>query len=649
MRSFALRQEDYVALDLSALNANQQAAVVWEEGPLLVLAGPGSGKTKVLTTRIARLIAESPDKRFRVLGLTFTTKAADEMRTRIDGMITDGRDRVQLATFHSFAADVLRQHGSHVGFKPDFVILNQTADRESVLLDAIRECAREGLDTEDADVKLLPFLDRLLDTCTGTEEVRQRVRDPDLANKAAALFAEYRHQLEKTNRLDFPCLIGKAIELLESKPAVARLLRSAYTRVCVDEFQDTNASQHRFLRAIVGATPPDLFVVADDDQIIYQWNGASPERLSELRHDYKMRVVQLPANYRCPPAVIGLANKLIQHNLSRSSDKQPLVAVKVDEKTDSVRVQRFEDVADEMAWVAADIAGRGVSAHAHCVVLARTKKVLESAAAALEAAGVRAALNVRKDEFESAPFRWLHSILRLANARGDREQLRRTCKAFYSIEGIDLRVEQVVASAAVTGGDLLRAWFEETLANALTDLSREFLVQLRTRIVSRLDFQAFIATSLDWFRQIQGDEERDQEALGDFTAEEAMWRELVQTIGDRLGEGLTLEAFLQEMDLAPKMPPSPPNATRCLTIHSSKGMEFAHVYLVGLVEDQLPSFQAVKKGPESRELQEERRNCFVAITRAQESLTMTYAERYSGWAKQPSRFLSEMGLLGGGK
>ncbi len=633
-----------MALDLSALNPNQQAAVVWDQGPLLVLAGPGSGKTKVLTTRIARLIAGSPEKRFRVLGLTFTTKAADEMRSRIDSMITDGRDRVQLATFHSFAADVLRQHGSHVGFKPDFVILNQTADRESVLLDAIQECGRQGVDTDDADVKLLPFLDRLLDTCTNSDEVRKRVRDPDLADKAAALFAEYRHQLEKSNRLDFPCLLGKAIELLESKPAVARLLRTAYPRVCVDEFQDTNYSQYRFLRSIVGDVPHDLFVVADDDQIMYQWNGADPERLSELRHDYKMSVVQLPANYRCPPAVIGLANKLIQHNISRSSDKQPLVAIKTDDHTDAVRLQRFEDTDDEMAWVAADVAGRGVKAHAHCVVLARTKKVLEAAAAALEAAGVTAALNVRKDEFESPPFRWLHSILRLANARGDREQLRRACKAFYSIEGLDLRVEQVVASAAVTGGDLLRAWFEETLVKDLSDLSREYLTALRTRIVSRLDFQAFVTMSLDWFRRLHADEGRDQEALGDVEAEESMWRELVQTIGDRLGEGLTLEAFLQEMDLSPKVPPPPPNAVRCLTIHSSKGMEFAHVYLVGLAEDQLPSFQAVKKGDDSRELQEERRNCFVAITRTQESLTMTYASTYGGWSRQPSRFLHEMGL-----
>jgi DNA helicase-2/ATP-dependent DNA helicase PcrA len=273
--------------------------------------------------------------------------------------------------------------------------------------------------------------------------------------------------------------------------------------------------------------------------------------------------------------------------------------------------------------------------------------LLERAVAALESAGVAAALNTRKDEFESAPFRWLHSVLRLANARGDREQVRRVCKAFYSIDGLDLRVEQVVASAAVTGGDLLRAWFDETLVKTtLSDLSREFLTQLRIRIVTRLDFLSFIQISLDWFRRLRTDDTRDPESLGDFETEDQMWRELVQSIGDRLGEGMTLEAFLQELDLSPKVPPPPPNATRCLTIHSSKGMEFEHVYVVGLVEDQLPSFQAVKKGPDSRELQEERRNCFVAITRAQESLTLTYARRYWGWTKEPSRFLFEMGLLG---
>jgi DNA helicase-2/ATP-dependent DNA helicase PcrA len=635
-----------LALELDALNPNQKAAVEWDGGPLLVLAGPGSGKTRVLTMRIARLIEQEPKKRFRVLGLTFTNKAADEMRERIDVMISEGRDRVQLATFHSFAADIVRQHGSHIGFRPDFVILNQTADREGVLLDAIRACAASGIDTDETDVKLLPFLDRLLDTCTHEDEVRARVRDPELADKAAALFTRYREELVQSNRLDFPCLISKAIELMESVPGVAKLVRTTYRHVCVDEFQDTNLSQYRFLRAIVGPKPNDLFVVADDDQIIYQWNGANPERLWELRQEFEMKVLQLPANYRCPPAVIDLANKLIRNNLSRSADKEALVAIKTEQAPTAVRIERFTSVDDELAWLAADIASRSASELGSCAVLGRNKKILEAAVSALESAGVKATLNSRKDEFETPPFRWLHATLRLANARGDKEQLRRVCKAFHAIEGIDMRVEQVVASAAVTGGDLLRAWFDEALVKDLSDVSREFLVQLRGRIVTRLDFLSFIDLALGWFEKMRGDASRAQDAFDEFETEVSAWRDVVRSIVERYGsDTLTLEALLQEMDLASKSPPPPPDAVRCLTIHSSKGMEFAHVYVVGLAEDQLPSFQAVKKGADSRELQEERRNCFVAITRAQESLTLTYAGAYWGWAKRPSRFLEEMGLL----
>ena len=634
-----------MSLDLSDLNPNQHTSVTWNSGPLLVLAGPGSGKTRVLTMRIARLIDASPDKRFRVLGLTFTTKAADEMRLRIDSLVSNGRERVHLSTFHSFAADVLRQHGSHVGYKPDFVILNQNADREAVLLDAIHACASKGVDVNDTDVKLLPFLDRLLDTCLHSDEVRNRVRDPELADKAAALFAQYREELERTNRIDFPCLLSKAIEILESRPAVAQLLRTTYTYVCVDEFQDTNASQFRFLRAIVGAKASDLFVVADDDQIIYQWNGASPERLEELRTSYEMAVLQLPANYRCPPTVIAAANRLIQHNISRSADKQPLVALKPAAGSDAIRVRRFDYLSDELEWVANDILLRGTTSHGKCVVLARTKKILEAAAAALESVGIVASLNVRKDEFESVPFRWLHSVLRLANARGDREQVRRVCKAFYSIDGVDVRVEQVVASAAVTGGDLLRSWFEETLVrNTLSETSRAYLPSLRASLVGRQNVLSFVALSIRWFHELRAQPEPasfDEE----FEAELAMWNELTKSIAERLDDDLTLEAFLHEMDLSPKIPQPPPNATRCLTIHGAKGMEFEHVYVIAMAEDQLPSFQAIKKGPTSRELQEERRNCFVAITRTLTSLTLTLARTYSGWQKAPSRFLAEMGVL----
>jgi DNA helicase II / ATP-dependent DNA helicase PcrA len=636
-----------VAIDLSTLNRNQRKAVDWNDGPMLVLAGPGSGKTRVLTIRIARLLDESPDERFRILALTFTDKAAREMRGRVDELLSEGRERALLTTFHSFAAEILRQHGSHVGLRPDFTILPQKADQEAVLADAIEELQGKGVDVDPSDVKLLPVIERLLSRCESVAEVAKRFGGTDL-DRLPALYGEYRNQLISDSRLDYGMLLCSAIELLEKKPAIARQFHIIYKHVCVDEFQDTNLSQYRLLRLLVPKQSPNVFVVADDDQIIYQWNGAAPERLEQLKSEYSMDVIQLPENYRCPPQVIELANLLIKNNLGRSAGKKPLVAIKKTAVPESVRVRGFASMAEELAWVAKDVAARPTKSRSGCVVLGRTRKLLQAAVSALEAQGVGATMALRKDDFESTPFRWLHAVLRLANARHDREQLRRVCETFFKIEGVDLRVRDVEADASSKGGDFLRAWI--AAANARKELesgTQEMLKVAGLALADRMDYFAFKKKALVWLDAMaEAANEQGSEAFADYEEEKAIWSDLERGVVERYGqEELSLSMLLHEFDLAPKLPPVPPNAVRCLTIHAAKGMEFDHVYLIGLAEDQLPSFEAKKKGPTSRELQEERRNCFVAITRAQSTLTMTYATEYFGWSKQPSRFLEEMGLL----
>ncbi|MCL2648568.1 MAG: ATP-dependent helicase [Phycisphaerales bacterium] len=634
-----------MTLNLDNLNENQRIAIGWNEGALLVLAGPGSGKTRVLTMRVARLLLDSPGSRFRVLGLTFTNKAASEMRTRVEEMIPDCRERVLLTTFHSFCAEILRQHGSHVGIRPDFTILNQDADREAVLTDAIAVVAKTDIDANNDDVRLLPSIDRLLSNCIAVNQVPRHVKDQEFARKLAALYAEYQRQLIANNRLDFSSLLLLTHRLLTARPAIAEQLRTVYPSVCVDEFQDTNLAQYQVLKAVVGDTPKDLFVVADDDQIIYQWNGASPDRLQALRTDFKMQVLQLPANYRCPAEVIVLANRLIRHNLDRAADKQPLYAIKQPASKTVVRIRHFNTLDSELQWIASDIRTAHLSEPSSCAILARTRKVLEAAVTKLQGAGVAASLTVRKAEFTSAPFRYLHAVLRLANSRTDRDQLRRLCKAFYEIEGIDLRVADVVASAPQFSGDYLRSWFESVKTRTAIDPSTQaFLDRGIQLLVERMDFLTLIQEAFTWFdaknTQLDG---RNEEGFTDFNDEKTIWKELQARTFDKYGrEDLTLNILLQEFDLSEKSPPIPTNAVRCLTIHSAKGMEFGHVYLVGLAEDQLPSFQAIKKGDTSREMQEERRNCFVAITRAQLTLTLTYSDEYFGWSKQPSRFLREM-------
>ena len=636
-------------VDLSSLNANQLEAVQWTDGPLLVLAGPGSGKTRVLTYRIARIVEDSPGKPFRILGLTFTNRAASEMRTRIEGLVPNARNRILLTTFHSFCVDLLRQHGHHIGLRPDFTILPQTVDREAVLDEAIEEARRDYPDFSPRGQQLLPAVDRLLDNCVSTDEALEDLssRNVDNAQALAAIYSKYRRLMIENNQLDFGCLIAEALGLIEQNPNIRRLTSRIYPYVCVDEFQDTNLAQYRILSHLVNPETKNLFVVADDDQIIYQWNGADPKRLQSLREDFGVTVLQLPENYRCPPPVVEAANKLIQHNLTREFDKAALIAHKHGYDNDVIRVETFESFEEEADWVASNIASRPAASRCESVVLARTRRLLEPVVDALKANGIDAYIAVRKNEFISNQIIWLHSILRLANARQDREQLRRVCKSFFELAGVNLQVRDIIPDAAAAEGDYLRAWRRAALSRPQLDHhTRLFLENSVPALSEKLDFRTFSEAAFRWFDELPevGSQSHDNES--EFIQECGTWHELVGEVDHEFGrEQVTLNVLLQGLDLRSKTPSPPKGAIPCYTIHAAKGAEFQHVYLVGLVEDQLPSYWAVKKGADSHEIQEERRNCFVAVTRAESSLTLTYSQEVFGWSKKPSRFLKEMELV----
>jgi DNA helicase-2/ATP-dependent DNA helicase PcrA len=636
-----------VSIDLTNLNDSQREAVNWQTGPLLVLAGPGSGKTRVLTNRVARLIEDSPSARFRVLGVTFTNKAASEMRNRIDTLLSEGRDRAILTTFHSFAAEILRQHGSHVGLKPDFGILTEQADREAVVADAIKAVARSDEDFQPRPSQLLPTISRMQDECVMPDEAVDWLGSQPHAKELAAIYFEYRTRLIQANQLDFGSLLAIAVHLLESRPGIARQIRRIYSYVCVDEFQDTNSAQFRLLLTLVPDDNPNLFVVADDDQVIYQWNGANPARLHELQERYSMRVIQLPENYRCPAEVIALANNLISHNSDRVMGKKPLAAHKLQDEERRLVVKRLADFEEERAWVAKRLGQLPEAERAHAVILARRRRLLEDTVETLTRNSLPAFIAVRKNEFQSAPYRWLHAALRLANAPEDREQLRRMSKAFYQLEGINIAVDDVCARAAVDQEGLLRAWV--ATINVRRDIeanTKAMLTSTTVTLLDRLNYWAFVEIGHKWFEEIRVRPGVDLDASFDeFDDEKEIWDALKAEISTHYSlTDLSLHNFLQELDLRSKEKRAPKGAIRCLTIAASKGMEFRHVFLIGLVEDELPGYYARKKGDFSEDMREERRNCFVAITRAEETLTITYAGQYFGYPKVRSRFLSEMGL-----
>ena len=624
--------------------ASQQEIINCNDRSILVLAGPGSGKTHILTRRIARVIEESAERHFKILGLIFTNKAAMEMQRRVESLVPDAGRRVNLTTFHTLSTGLLRQHGSHVGIRPDFTILTQQAERMAVLKEAT-----EMTDTPShAAIRVpLSFVNRLLDQNVESKDAvaflkRLHIKD---ALYIGAVYANYRRLMVKNNELDFGGLVVEALELLRTVPAVRNMINTIYPHVCVDEFQDTNAAQYQILRQIVNPSTTNLFVVADDDQIIYQWNGADPQWLASLQKDFDCRIFELPASYRCPPEIVQIANRLIANNASHNMGKTALTSHKPRSICGAVSVKVLESDKEESDWIADDIAQQQLRTRSGCAVLGRNRAILKPIVEALKSRGVPCHLPVRRDEFVSEPMVWLHAMLRLANLRQGWDQLYSACRSFFALEGVRLDVNDIIYDSLAGDGNHLRAWLRVALQQQLSDQTRSFLKEAVPRLADRLDFRYFVKMSLDWFAQLRV-EAYDKE----YEDEKAVWHKLVSHADDKIGyEQVTLATLLQEIDLQSKTDSAPPESIPCYTVHASKGMEFDHVYLAGLVEGEMPDHRAMMRGDKSAQMQEERRICFVAITRSRQRLTLTCARHMFGQLRVPSRFLAEMGLEDGSR
>lgn len=612
------------------LNELQREAVDWQDGALLVLAGPGSGKTAVLTLRIAQLIHNTPDENFRILGLTFTVKAAGEMRDRISQLLTENNRRVHICTFHSFCTDLLRQHGSHLGLKPDFTVISDDKDRLALL---------KKLEV-DSPEDTLKVIDKLFTHGINIDELRQhaaKTQDNNYQNWAN-LFEQYLAALTAENQLDFGAMLHFTQQLLQTKPRIARQVRTVYRYICVDEFQDTNKAQYQVLKAIVNAEQPNLFVVADDDQIIYQWNGADPKRLEALKLDYKPSVLQLPDNYRCPKEVVELANRLIQHNTSRITSKIP--SISQNKQTGIIDLQSFQHFEAELGGLAQQLQIIPDRQREKCLVIARTNKLLTQAERYLKAVGINAEIVTRNQDFSSPLMLAIYYSLKLANSSDSRSLLNKLCAATNAAlsNQITLSAEEIASAASMENASLLRSFFAETCKH---EQLKPFCEAGINHLCDSLDFQAFVEQSTLYFDQFnQGN---DAENFPDYTVDKENWQRIVAEVRRNYSDNFSLHLLLQEMDLTPKSKSLARDCVRLQTVHTAKGTEFEHVYLIGLAEEQFPTYFAVKQGEKS--LEEERRNCFVAITRTTSTLYLSYANSYFGWSKPPSRFLTEMGLL----
>jgi len=628
---------------LANLTDIQRQAVEWNDGALLVLAGPGSGKTQVLTCRIARLLDGARDKNFRILALTFTNKAADEMKDRVTAFVPGLEERANIGTFHSFCGQVLRQHGVHLGISPDFAIYALDDDRRAVFEDALRRAAAAGEAVSSADVRYLSLIDRMKARLIEPKDAEARLSRFDDRSQIALAYKLYEDELRRVNALDFNSLIFEAHRLMVSFPAIAARYRRSHPYWLIDEFQDTNDAQYRFVRAMAGDAFRNIFAVADDDQIIYQWNGASFRQIQRFRADYAAELIQLPTNYRCPPAIVDAANRLVAYNTSRTEAKKPLVAGKTDLRyppEQHIQHREFGTDQEEAEGIAQEIAERGNSQWGQITVLARTRALLEKMHTALQQNGVPSTIAQRRDDFLSAELRWLVASLKQVVRPLDKRNVTVLIEAFNRIAEIGVSVDQVVADAEATGRSYLATWLDAAGREIASSPKRRLLELIGQIMNDPSGARKVTEDILAEFEQAA----TDTDGESDLTEDLAAWREISRDISKHLGRNVPLDQFLQELQLRSKEPSPTPGTVTLMTIHGAKGREFDLVYVVGLAEDVMPSYQSRQKGDASPEMEEERRNCFVAITRAKEALILSHAQNYRGWRKQPSRFLVEMGF-----
>lgn len=402
-----------MSLTLDILNKNQRQAAEWLDGPLLVLAGPGSGKTAVLTLRIANLIRNNADENYRILGLTFTVKAANEMQNRIHELLGENNRRVQVRTFHSFCTDILRQHGSHLGLRPDFSVITDDKDRIVLLKELKDQNIIEVDDPEDSLKKIDIMFTHGINAEDLPEHFKEDQQEP--CRILQAVFNGYLQKLTEGNQLDFGSMLHFSRKLLETMPRIARQVKTVYRYVCVDEFQDTNLAQYKVLKLITDKNTANLFVVADDDQVIFQWNGANPKRLEELKADYLPKVIQLPENYRCPQEVVEIANRLIRYNSDRLESKE--VGVSHNRKPGAIKVVAFDDFDAEIEGLISEIDAVPKNQRETCLVIARSNKLLSQAQTTLKNRGMEAEVVSKNQDFTSPLVLAMYYCLKLADRK----------------------------------------------------------------------------------------------------------------------------------------------------------------------------------------------------------------------------------------
>ncbi len=632
------------------LNEAQREAVRCVEGPLLIFAGAGTGKTRVITHRIAHLIYDIGIPAEHILAVTFTNKAAEEMRSRLAGLSEGTGDpeaaqRVFFSTFHRFCAWLLRNHGESLGVKRHFTIYD---DADTTLL------IKQILKSMDLDPSLYrpavisALIDRAKNELRGPADVESSADGP-VQEKGAKIFMEYERRLRENGVLDFSDLLVFSVRLLQTSESLRKHFQERFAFIHVDEYQDTNTAQYTLLRLL--AEHRNLCVVGDDDQAIYSWRGADIRNILSFEKDFpNARVVTLQQNYRSSQAILDLAYRVIQNNRERA-DKRLMTT-----RTggDAPMLYTAADGYDEASFVA--MRARDLSAetpYSDMAIFYRTAAQSRRIEEEMMARGIPYVVVSGVGFYERREVKDLLAYLRILVNPADDAAFSRILNV--PKRGIGDTTAAALAEAAKSAGipqtELLSRLDQSTVSAAvrkkLVDLA-DLLVVLR-KLAAELAIEELlrrIVSMTNYFDYLEksdpaGFEERAANVQELYTVAQEFTRRSTDPSG-------ALVSFLEEMSLLTDADRADSSADRIslMTLHAAKGLEFSAVFLIGMEEGTLPHASSFES---EAELEEERRLCYVGMTRAKDRLFLSHAYSRKIYGEsfddiRPSRFLDEAGL-----
>ena len=629
-----------------SLNEEQKKGVFTTEGPVLLLAGAGSGKTRVLTHRIAYLIDELGVNSYHIMAITFTNKAAGEMKERVERLVGMGADSIWVTTFHSTCVRILRRFADRLGYDNSFTIYD-TDDQKSVMKDV---CKHLQIDTKQMKERtILSAISSAKNELVGVQEYETQAMGDFRKQKVAAAYREYQNILKKNNAMDFDDLIMNAVELFKACPDVLEYYQKRFQYIMVDEYQDTNTAQFQLIRLLAEGSR-NICVVGDDDQSIYKFRGANIRNILDFEKYYPEAVViRLEQNYRSTQNVLDAANAVIRNNVGRKSK-----TLWTDKGAGNrIHYRQFDNAYEEAEFIADDISRKikdGIVEAGECAVLFRTNAQARLLEERFVVEGIPYDVVGGTNFYARREIKDLLSYLKTVdNARDD-----------LAVKRIINVPKRGIGAATIAKVDDYAQMHEISFYEALCHADeiqglgkaeakiRPFVNMIQV-FRSRLYYYSLkelmhdILDTTNYINEMDVDDEIEAQSRIDNIDE------LINKIVayEEANDEPSLSAFLEEVALVADIDRLSEDDNRVLlmTLHSAKGLEFSHVYLAGMEDGIFPSYMTIASD-DPAEIEEERRLAYVGITRAKDDLTLCYAKmrmvRGETQMNAVSRFVKEI-------